>query len=110
MRKIEKAFRVVLSLVLMRSNLQNQTFFFFSGFFPLLVGAGQILGTNFSSVMNYLMNKKISLLCIDSPTPESCLKVVAEPGTGSFIRSSTHSFVGGSRLGTEWGEPIFFLT
>lgn len=41
MRKIEKAFRVVLSLVLMRSNLQNQTFFFFRLFSSL--GGG---GTN----------------------------------------------------------------
>lgn len=40
MRKMEKAFRVVLSLVLMRSNLQNQTFFFFFRLFSSLGGGG----------------------------------------------------------------------
>lgn len=55
---VEKAFKVVLSMVLMRSNLQNQTFIFLFSFF-LFYFLVQILRTNIASLVNYLMNKKI---------------------------------------------------
>lgn len=55
---VEKAFKVVLSMVLMKSNLKNETFIFFFSFF-LFYFLVQFLRTNIASLVNYLMNKKI---------------------------------------------------